>query len=133
MWPTESVTVNDSVCVPSGPPVVFQLYEALAALTVCVETTVPSTESWKVLGAVAVLTAMPTLTVPPTVAPGAGLVNEAVIPVLTVTLRVAVPVWPLASVTVALSVVGPFGKVVVFQLNELLVPVKMTVPLASTR
>ena len=66
------------------------------------------------------LAARPTATVPDTVAPAAGLVNDAdgaggVEPFCTVTDTPPLPVLPLASRTEATSVCGPFGVLVVIQ------------------
>jgi hypothetical protein len=86
--------------------------------TVCVETTRPSTESWNVRDVpVDPATAMPTLVVPLTVAPAAGLVKDAVIvvgdglgeatPLRVVIVTEAAPVFAAESVTVATSVCAP--------------------------
>src|SRR6267378_2412833 len=61
---------------------------------------------------------MPTVTVPLTVAPGAGVEKPAVsceAPFWTVTGMLPVPVWLLASRTDAVSAVGPSGVPVVIQ------------------
>ena len=64
------------------------------------------------------LAAMPIVTVPLTVAPAAGLVNDAVRgcgPFCTVIVLAAEPVLPAASRTVAVRVCEPLGTVVVSQ------------------
>jgi hypothetical protein len=85
--PPESVTRRVSVCVPLATVVVFQAYEAVVPVTVCVETVVPSTMSVKVLVLPAgAFVDIPTVVVPLTVAPSAGLVKDAVsVPDCTVT------------------------------------------------
>jgi len=89
---------------------------AVAALAVCVETTVPSTASWNVASPDAPLCAMAIVVVPLGVAFIAGAVNDAVrgasgVALDTVTAREAVAVAPVSSVTVATSVWGPFASV----------------------
>src|SRR5205823_152103 len=87
-----SVTVTDSVCEPLATPVVFHAYETLFALTVCVETTVPSTLR-RYVRDVAVeppVVDIPTVVVPLTVAPAAGLVKAAVTAIPTVVLPLTV-------------------------------------------
>jgi len=107
--PLESVTDSERVREPLPTLVVFQAYEAVVPATVWVETTVPSTDSWNVRdAAVEPLTAMPTVTMPLTIAPAGGFVKDAVMdggaPALfTFTVIVALPVLPVASRTVAVS------------------------------
>src|SRR5947209_2106400 len=91
-----------------------------------------------VYGAVPPLAAMPTLIVPLTSAPSAGVVNEALggvgPPFCTVTVRVAVAVAPvllLASRTDTVSVVGPFGVDVVIQ-GMLIGPFDVSLVVATT-
>src|SRR5439155_17442717 len=77
--PAESITVSFSVCEALDSLIVSSAYEAVVPLTVCVEVTVPSTASWNVFDtAVEPLTDIPTVVVPVTVAPEAGLVKAAV-------------------------------------------------------
>ena len=110
--PAESCTVSVSVCGPSATLVVLHTYDVVLPLTVFVETTVPSTASWNVFEtAVEPVTDIPTVVLPLTVAPEAGLVNVAVstgvgdvvMPFFTVTLTVEPPVLFDESFTVATS------------------------------
>src|SRR5205823_6081647 len=88
-----------------------------------------------VYGAVPPLAAMPTLIVPLTSAPAAGVVNEALSglgpPFCTVTVRVAGAGPPLASRTDTVSVVGPFGVDVVIQ-GMLIGPFDVSLVVATT-
>src|SRR5688500_3772770 len=76
--PTLSVTVSPSVCAPLATPAVFHAYVAVVALTVCRETSVPSTVSTNVTAPVGLPADIRTVVVPLTVAPAAGAVNAAV-------------------------------------------------------
>src|SRR3989442_302198 len=132
--PAESRTVSDSVCGALVSLVVSSAYEAVVPLTVCEETTVPSTASWNVFEtAVEPLTDIPTVlpsshitahAVFLTVVPPVGCVMKTLsVPVVgggvtvfdTVTLCVAVPVPPAGSVAVAVSVCAPLAIVFVSQ------------------
>src|SRR5207237_1203963 len=122
--PAVSVTVSDSVCETLLSLVVSSAYEALLPLTVCVDTTAPSTASENVREADEVappVVAIPTVVVPPSVAPEAGLVNAAVrtgvgdvrIPFFTLTLVVPVPMLLDESLTVATSGCVPSTTILV--------------------
>jgi hypothetical protein len=75
--------------------------------------------------------------VPLTVAPAAGAENVTVgfdglvLPLETVTVRVAEPVRPAESRTVAVSVIDPLGTVVVFHEKLGPVPLSVVVPARS--
>src|SRR5438132_12256783 len=115
--PAPSLTVRPSVWEPSLAVVVLHEYVAVVAGPDVVETCVPSRRSVKLIGVpLAPVSDIPTLTVPLTVAPSAGLVNEAprgggVPPPAfwTLNVRVAVPLLALASRTAAVSVCGPLA------------------------
>src|SRR5947207_4723221 len=116
--PAPSCTVRASVCGPSPTDVVFQLNDALVAEPELAKTRVPSTVSVKAIGVpLAPLADMPTVTVPVTVAPSAGAVNEAAsgggaVPppaFCTLNARVVLPELPDASRTVATSVCVPLA------------------------
>jgi hypothetical protein len=129
--PEVSVTVRPSVCEPLPTATVFQANDAVVPLTVCVETVVPSTVSANVREvAVDPLTDMPTVLVPLTVAPAAGLVNAAVsvgvgvgvgvgdgagavMPFRVVMVTVVAPVLPAESVTLAVSDCEPSATIFV--------------------
>src|SRR5436309_2738799 len=77
--PAPSRTIRFRVCGPLPTLALFQVYEAAVAVPVAVKTWVESTSSVNVIGVpLAPVSDMPTVTVPPTVAPSAGLVNDAV-------------------------------------------------------
>ena len=77
--PLASRTVRARVCGPSPDRLVFHEYVAVVAAVVVENTDVPSIVRVKVFDVpVAPLAAMPTATVPLTVAPSGGLVNAAV-------------------------------------------------------
>jgi hypothetical protein len=106
-------------------PLVFHAYDAVLPLTVCVETTAPSTESWKVReAAVEPATHMPTFVVPLTVPPAAGLLKDAVsvvgvgvggalIPFRVTTLTLVEPELPAASRPTATSDCVPSATIFV--------------------
>jgi len=98
--------------------VVGQEYDDVVVLTVVLDTCVPSILRRYVYGAVPPVALRPTLTAPLTVAPAAGLVNEAaggLIVFCTVTGRVNWPALLVASRTWATIVRGPFAVFVVSQ------------------
>ena len=112
--PAPSRTVRLRVWLPSATVAVFQLNDALAADPDVAKTCVPSTVSVNAIGVLlAPVAEMPTPTEPLTVAPAAGLVNEAasvgVPPLDIVTDRVATPTLPTESRTVAVTVCAPSG------------------------
>src|SRR5919201_3734240 len=116
--PVASVTITESVWLPIKRFLVFQLYDAVVPVTVCVETRVPSIESLKVFELPeAPVTDMPTLTVPLTVAPLAGLVIVAAM-FDTVTFTLAVAVRPAPSTAVTVMVCAPFDTRVVSHASE---------------
>src|SRR2546427_6515433 len=95
--PAPSRTVRPSVCAPSATLVVFHANVAEVAVPAAVKTCAPSTVSVNVIGVPeAPVSGMPTLTLPLTVALGAGLVKAGVSvgPVLVVTPALSVPVGP---------------------------------------
>src|SRR5436190_296792 len=76
--PALSCTVRFSVCGPSGTLLEFQLNDAVVAVPEIVKTWLPSTVSVNTIGVpVAPVSDMPTVTLPLTVAPSAGLVKDA--------------------------------------------------------
>jgi len=117
--PAESTTVSASVWLPLPTVVVFQRYDAVVAATVCVDTDVPSTASWYEIDPEVPPAAIPTFTLPLTLAPLAGLVKLAdsggggagagAPPFATVRFMDAEPELPVASRAVAVSVCGPSG------------------------
>ena len=111
--PAASLALSASVWLPLARALVFQANEAVVPATVWVEARVPSMVRRNVFEAPeAPPTSMPTVTVPLTVAPLAGLVKRAVsggggvVPFATVTLSDAEPVLPAASraLTVRVSI-----------------------------
>ena len=111
-------SLSASVCGPSPTDVVFQLNDALVAEPELAKTRVPSTVSVKAIGVpLAPRADMPTVTVPVTVAPSAGAVNEAAsgggaVPppaFCTLNARVVLPELADASRTVATSVCVPLA------------------------
>src|SRR2546429_32965 len=112
--PAPSRTVRPSVCGPSATLVEFQSNDAVVAVPEVVKTWAPSTVRVNTIGVpLAPDSLMPTVTVPVTVAPSAGLVNEAVYGFDTLTTRDALPVAPEASRTLAVTVVEPLLTFVV--------------------
>jgi len=107
--PAPSRTVSVKACGPLAAPAVFQLKLALVAAPDVVYACVPSMASVNVIGVpLAPVSDMPMATVPVTVAPAAGLVNEAPSGdptppplLLTVTPRVVVAVRPAQPVSAA--------------------------------
>src|SRR6266404_2033907 len=145
--PAPSCTVRPSVCAPSATEVVFQANDAVVAEPDVPKTCPPSTVSVKAMGVPrAPVSDMPTLTVPLTVAPSAGAVNEAVSGAgpppppafCTLNARVVLPELPAASRTVATSVCVPLatrveshGSVTWFEASVPLTSV--TPPMASVK
>src|SRR5882724_12638433 len=119
--PAPSVTTSERTCWPPASAVVSHWYEALVAVPDVVKRWMPSIVSVNVIGVpLAPVSAMPIVTTPVTLAPSAGLVNDAVSGggSVTVTLRVAVAVRPAPSRTVRPRVCGPLGTLLAFQLND---------------
>ena len=78
VWPAPSRTLRPSVCGPSATLFEFQLNDAVVAVPEIVKTWLPSTVSVNTIGVpVAPVSDMPTVTLPLTVAPSAGLVKDA--------------------------------------------------------
>ena len=99
--PTPSRTRRLSVWLPAATGVVSQKNEAKASPPTIEETSLPSMLSLKVIGVLnAPLAAMSIFVEPLTVAPAAGLLNEAFNGAVTVTVRLAVAVAPVPSRTV---------------------------------
>src|SRR5207249_3050517 len=112
--PAASLALSASVWLPLARALVFQANEAVVPVTVWVEARVPSMVRRNVFEAPeAPPTSMPTVTVPLTVAPLAGLVKRAVsggggvVPCATVTLSDAEPVLPAASRALTVRVLIP--------------------------
>src|SRR5438477_1257773 len=125
VWPAPSRTVRPSVCGPSGTLLEFQLNDALVAVPGVFEVLkiwTPSTVSVNTIGVPeAPVSDMPTVTLPLTVAPSAGLVNEATScrPLATLTTRGVLPVWPAESRALAMTVVEPSTTFVVSHAIEI--------------
>ena len=114
--PAASLALSASVWLPLARALVFQANEAVVPVTVWVEARVPSMVRRNVFEAPeAPPTSMPTVTVPLTVAPLAGLMKRAVsggggvVPFATVTLSDAEPVLPAASRALTVRVLIPSG------------------------
>jgi hypothetical protein len=110
------VTVSARLWPPSATAVVSQAWLAEAPEA----TWAPSSVSVYVYGVVPPLAAIPTVTVPLTVAPSAGLVNDAARgggggggPLAIVIGIEVAPVLPVASRALAVSVCGPSGALAV--------------------
>src|SRR5256886_9213805 len=118
--PAPSRTVRPSVCGPSATLLEFQLNDAVVAVPEVVNTWLPSTVRVNTIGVpLAPDSLMPTVTVPPTVAPSAGLVNEVVYGFDTLTTRGALPVAPEESRALAVTVVEPLLTFVVSHAIEI--------------
>ena len=148
--PAPSWTVRFSVCAPLGMLLEFQPNDAVVAAPELEKIGAPpSTESVKLIGVpLAPFAAIPTVTMPLTVAPSAGLVNEAVSvagPCVT-TVRFALPVLFTASRTLTVAVcvppeapavfhgieIGPFDVVfVVTTAAPSMLSVRLRVPAAA--
>src|SRR5256885_14872015 len=112
--PPPSCTVSVSVWAPGARPEVSQLNEAVGPVFEVekIDAAPPSSRSVQLMVPVPLLSLIPTVTVPPTVAPSVGLVIVAVSDgCCTVTRRVAVVELPEPSCTVAVSVCGPSATV----------------------
>src|SRR2546425_4878088 len=114
--PAASLALSASVWLPLARALVFQANEAVVPATVWVEARVPSMVRRNVFEAPeAPPTSMPTVTVPLTVAPLAGLMKRAVsggggvVPFAAVTLSDAEPLLPAASRALTVRVLIPSG------------------------
>src|SRR6266850_1862067 len=120
--PAPSRTVRPSVCGPSATLFEFQLNDAVVAVPEVVKTWMPSTVRVNTIGVpVPPVSDIPTVTVPLTVAPSAGLVNDATNcwPFAMLTTRGALPVLPAESRALAMTVVGPSLNCFVFHPIEI--------------